>query len=137
MIIDDVLNEALQLYKPSQEEKRYLMDLANIIIHQAKECSLNYNGILKITLEGSLAKKTWIRGREEVDIFIHHDSKIPREEMEKQIIEIGFKILKELNSKPKINVCRPPVCRGLCTEFVFSSPSVGLSIYTCLRRLDA
>ncbi len=112
MIIDDVLDEALRLYKPSQEEERYLMDLANTIIHQAKECSINYNGILKITLEGSLAKKTWIRGREEVDIFIHHDSKILREEMEKQIIEIGFKILKELDGRPRLMYADHPYVEG-------------------------
>ncbi|MCL7383317.1 MAG: CCA tRNA nucleotidyltransferase [Thaumarchaeota archaeon] len=118
MIINDVLNEALQLYKPSQEEEKHLMDLANKIIHRAEKYSPNYKSILKITLEGSLAKKTWIRGREEVDIFVHFDSMIPREEMEEQIVELGFKILKDLDGKPRLMYADHPYVEGRINNVV-------------------
>ncbi|MEN2974148.1 MAG: CCA tRNA nucleotidyltransferase [Candidatus Caldarchaeales archaeon] len=102
MNIDDVIDEALKIYKPSKEEEDHLLMIADKIIRGVEEEASRYRGILKISLEGSLAKGTWIRGREEVDIFVHFDPRKPREEMEDEIIELGFKVLKNLDGEPRL-----------------------------------
>lgn len=112
MNIDDVLNEALELYKPTEEEEKNLFKLAYEIIHQAGKYSSSYPSIRKITIEGSLAKRTWIRGREEVDIFIHYNPEVPKEEVEKQIIELGFKILEDLDGRPRLMYADHPYVEG-------------------------
>lgn len=120
MNVDEILREALQLYKPSEEEEKYLMEIAEKIIRQAEKYSLNYNNIIRITLEGSLAKKTWIRGREEVDIFIHYDSSTPSGEMEKQIIDLGFRVLRDLDGSPRLMYADHPYVEGEINSVVIN-----------------
>jgi len=120
MSIDKILNEALQLYKPTVEEEEYLLNIADTIIQEARKYSSNYDNIRNITLEGSLAKKTWIRGREEVDVFVHYDPTTPRDEMEKQIIDLGFKVLKELEGNPRLMYADHPYVEGKINNVVIN-----------------
>ncbi|MEM1583490.1 MAG: CCA tRNA nucleotidyltransferase [Nitrososphaerota archaeon] len=118
MNMDEVLNEALKLYKPTEEEEKNLSNLAEKIIHQAERYSSSYPSIRKITIEGSLAKKTWIKGKEEVDIFIHFNPEVSREEMEKQITELGFKTLDDLDGKPRLMYAEHPYVEGRINKVV-------------------
>lgn len=118
MSIDVILNEALKIFKPTEEEEENLLNLADKIIHQAEKYSPSYQDIRRITIEGSLAKKTWIRGREEIDIFVHFIPAVSREDLEKQIIELGFKILRDLDGKPRLMYADHPYVEGRINNVV-------------------
>ncbi|MCS7126377.1 MAG: CCA tRNA nucleotidyltransferase [Aigarchaeota archaeon] len=102
MTIDDVIQEALKIYKPTLREEEALLEIADKIISEVGRESSGYSGILKTSLEGSLAKRTWVRGREEVDVFVHFYPTIPHDEMESKIIDLGFKVLEKLGGKPRL-----------------------------------
>jgi tRNA nucleotidyltransferase (CCA-adding enzyme) len=46
---------------------------------------------------GSIGKHTWLKGDHDIDLFIIFPTTAPREELEKEGLEIGKKVAKELN----------------------------------------
>ncbi|MEM4765880.1 MAG: CCA tRNA nucleotidyltransferase, partial [Nitrososphaerota archaeon] len=70
-------------------------------------------GALDVSLEGSAAKNTWIRGRAEADIFIHFDPGISREELEKIIVDLGSRIVESLGGEPMIMYADHPYVEGI------------------------
>ncbi|MEM3952950.1 MAG: CCA tRNA nucleotidyltransferase, partial [Nitrososphaerota archaeon] len=110
--IDEILREALKMYKPTPSEEEILKRVSEKIVREAILESSRYEGILDVTLEGSAAKETWVRGREEVDIFIHFDPTVALETLEKTVIELGFKVLRKLDGNPRLMYADHPYVEG-------------------------
>ena len=113
MKLEEVLAEALKLVKPTKADESLLKNVVNKMKNILKEETSRVEGVLGISLEGSAAKNTWIKGREEADIFIHFDKNIPRDEMERKVIEIGFKAIERAGGKPRLMYADHPYVEGV------------------------
>ena len=116
MKLEEVLAEALKLVKPTKADESLLKNVVNKMKNILKEETSRVEGVLGISLEGSAAKNTWIKGREEADIFIHFDKNIPRDEMERKVIEIGFKAIERAGGKPRLMYADHPYVEGVINE---------------------
>ena len=113
MRLEEVLAEALRIVKPTEEDEALLKNVVDRVKNILEEEASKVKGVLGISLEGSAAKNTWIRGKEEADIFIHFDKDVPRDEMEKKVIEIGFKAIERMGGKPRLMYADHPYVEGV------------------------
>jgi len=111
--LEEVLAEALRIVKPTKEDKALLKNVIDRVKNILEEEASKVKGVLGISLEGSAAKNTWIRGKEEADIFIHFDKSVSRDEMEKKVIEIGFKAIERMGGKPRLMYAEHPYVEGV------------------------
>jgi len=111
--LEEVLTEALKIVKPTKADESLLKDVIGEMENILRDEISGVDGILGISLEGSAAKNTWVRGREEADIFIHFDKNVPRDEMERKVIEIGFRAIKKAGGKPRLMYADHPYVEGV------------------------
>ncbi len=71
MNIEGILSEAVRIVTPSPEERDRVINIANEVVR------LLINGLSKrgyrdfdVTIQGSVAKDTWLPGDRDIDIFI-------------------------------------------------------------------
>ncbi|MEM2909551.1 MAG: CCA tRNA nucleotidyltransferase [Nitrososphaerota archaeon] len=124
--IEEVTTQVLQKIRPSLVESEKLMRLANRLLEVVKEISRNYEGILDARLEGSVAKGTWIRGREEVDVFVQFSKEIEKEKLEKTILEIGNVVIKKFGGKTRLRYAEHPYVEG-------TLDSIRVNIVACYK----
>jgi tRNA nucleotidyltransferase (CCA-adding enzyme) len=66
----------------------------------------------RVSLEGSYAKGTMVRGREEVDVFIHFDRSKPVEEAAQQVLAAGTELVKRLGGSVRLRYASHPYVEG-------------------------
>ncbi len=71
MNINEVITEALKLVTPSFEEESKVMSVANTVINIFNDGLLRHGyRDFEVTVQGSIAKRTWLPGDRDIDIFI-------------------------------------------------------------------
>src|SRR3989344_7921729 len=110
--MEQILREVLKKIKPSPKEQSELNNFSNKVI--ALIAKQNF----RATLEGSLAKGTWISGDHDVDVFAFFDKKVPRATLEKKGLEIGKKVAKALKSKFQTEYAEHPYTRIFCKDYI-------------------
>ncbi len=80
----DILKKVLPEIEPSKKEEKEVKEFAKTVIELLKK----YAGKKEVVLAGSIAKKTYLRKRADVDIFVIFTEKLPKIEMKKQIEEM-------------------------------------------------
>lgn len=113
MSLEEVVKKALRIVKPSKLEERKLRKIVEKALRLAREEAEKSSEILNVTLEGSAAKNTWIKGRAEADIFIHFDPSISKAELENRIVRLGTKIVEKLGGKPMLMYADHPYVEGV------------------------
>ena len=126
MNADEVLRRALRIVKPSGRDAKRLHSIVEKALKIAKMESSKIDGIVDVTLEGSAAKNTWIKGREEADIFIHFDPNISREELKEKIIRLGVEVIQKLGGEPRLMYADHPYVEG-------SLNGVTVDVVACYR----
>jgi tRNA nucleotidyltransferase (CCA-adding enzyme) len=111
--VEEVTAEVLQKIRPSLIESERLMRLANELLKTVRDLSNNYEGILDARLEGSVAKGTWIRGREEIDVFVQFSKDVDKDSLEKTILEIGNGVIKKFGGKTEVRYAEHPYVEGI------------------------
>jgi len=111
--LEEVIERARRIVRPTKLEERRLKRIVEAALSAAREEISGVAGALDVSLEGSAAKNTWIRGRAEADIFIHFDPKVSREELEKLIVEIGSRLIRSLGGEPMIMYADHPYVEGV------------------------
>ncbi|MEM1727089.1 MAG: CCA tRNA nucleotidyltransferase [Nitrososphaerota archaeon] len=113
MSMEDVVERARRIVRPTRLEERALRRIVEKALSAARREISGVAGALDVSLEGSAAKNTWIRGRAEADIFIHFDPGISREELEKIIVDLGSRIVESLGGEPMIMYADHPYVEGI------------------------
>jgi len=113
MSMEDVVERARRIVRPTRLEERALRRIVEKALSAARREISGVAGALDVSLEGSAAKNTWIRGRAEADIFIHFDPGISREELEKIIVGLGSRIVESLGGEPMIMYADHPYVEGI------------------------
>ena len=113
--IDAVLKTALQKITPSEQEAKQL----NAVVEKVKETT---NNIIKplgyeFVLAGSFSRNTWLSHKKEFDIFILFPESHSREDLEKDGLEIGKKIVSKLKGKYEIAYAEHPYTRAKIEGF--------------------
>lgn len=116
--IEDVINEAIKLVTPTREEEEQVLSVANRIIYLLQE-ELNKKGLsdLKVTLQGSVAKNTWLPGDRDIDVFIV----MPREKLDLiksgGMVNILIDIAMNNNIKWNLKYAQHPYVQYLIDKF--------------------
>ncbi len=113
MNIEEVIKRALRTVKPTDKDRKRLNAVVERAINLAKDISSEVEGVTGVSLEGSAAKDTWIKGRAEADVFIHFDPNVPKPDLEKRIIELGSEIIRRLGGAPKLMYADHPYVEGV------------------------
>lgn len=126
MRLKEVLEEALRLAKPPPREEEELKETVNLLLRETRAEAEKTEGAVNVSLEGSAAKGTWVKGRAEADIFIHFEPTVPKERMEREIVELGFRVLERLKGRPRLMYADHPYVEGRVGE-------VTVNIVACYR----
>ncbi len=93
MRVEEVVEEARKLVEPSQEERERVSRVANNVLSILKQ-ELPKRGFedCEVSLQGSVAKDTWLPENKDIDIFVIFPKSRPIEDLEKfvnTVIEIA------------------------------------------------
>ncbi|MEM4524410.1 MAG: CCA tRNA nucleotidyltransferase [Archaeoglobaceae archaeon] len=88
--IKDVLDEALKIATPDEEEIEKAKRADRILRERLESLKLEF------VFVGSYARNTWLKGNLEIDVFIFFPKEKTKEMLEVEIIEIGRKVLDEM-----------------------------------------
>ncbi len=88
--MEEILKEVLSRIKPKDEEKNKVRQIFEIIKNRIEEKAKSLGINIKVELEGSIAKDTWISTDRDIDIFIL----FPHETDKEKAKEIGLEIAK-------------------------------------------
>ena len=124
--LDRVLSRVLRRAEPQPEQKSHLLALSkNLLSLVQQECQRSRLGA-EATLQGSVAKDTWIPSKEEIDIFVSFNQAVTRERMEKSIIRMGKSVVRAAGGKPVLRYAEHPFVEGRVNDIL-------VNIVACYR----
>lgn len=88
--IREILNEVIRISTPSEEEVAIARIAEKVLRERLNELNVEYIFV------GSYARNTWLRNNLEIDVFVFFQKDATKEELERRIVEIGKKVLDEL-----------------------------------------
>ncbi|MEM3391258.1 MAG: nucleotidyltransferase domain-containing protein, partial [Archaeoglobaceae archaeon] len=86
----EILNEALRISTPSEEEVAIAKRAEKVLRERLNKLGVEY------VFLGSYARNTWLRNNLEIDVFIFFQRDVKKEELEPRIVELGKKVLDEI-----------------------------------------
>lgn len=113
MGIADIVEQALEMAEPSEEEKRLVSEASRRALSLSEELFRGTPGFRSVSLEGSAAKDTWIRGRAEIDVFIHFSPDTPRALLEESIVSAGSRVISGLGGESRLRYAEHPYVEGV------------------------
>ncbi len=109
MNIDEVESEVLERVKPDKKERRSVKNISDELIEILDD---ELEGKKKPEVVGSVSKDTYLKNPD-IDIFVRYPLSLSREEMEKNILRVGRKILKD----PKEKYAEHPYIYGYYKDY--------------------
>jgi len=91
----ELLKNVLQRVKPTEDEKKIAMEIADEIVKKTDEKCKELGVNARAMLVGSIARGTWVRDEKDIDVFIFFPEDLSREELEKQ----GMKVARAVAGK--------------------------------------
>lgn len=89
--IDRIKEEVLERILPNLKEKHIVLSIARDLTRKVFESAKKFNLECVVTLEGSVAKDTWLKDEADIDLFMQ----VPRTLEKKQLEDICLKIAKD------------------------------------------
>jgi tRNA nucleotidyltransferase (CCA-adding enzyme) len=108
----EVLSEARRLVEPGPEERARVGSAASRLLEACGERFRRVGEVVDVSLEGSVAKDTWIRGRPEVDVFVHLRPEVPEARLEELVITGGREVLEGLGGRSWLRYASHPYIEG-------------------------
>ncbi|MEM1947937.1 MAG: CCA tRNA nucleotidyltransferase [Candidatus Caldarchaeum sp.] len=106
--LDDVLKQVREELRPLPETVAKTENVAQRLVARLEAVF----GAGKVSLEGSLAKRTMLRGREEADIFIHFRSDVPVDQACNLVVQEGVQAIKDENGAYRLRYANHPYVEG-------------------------
>ena len=107
---DVVLKKVLERIKPTERERKKLLTLSEKALKLCDTEAKKYKG--KAILAGSLTRDTWLKDKNEFDIFLVFPKSVNEQKLEKLGLSIGKKVIKKLKGKWIIEYAQHPYVRG-------------------------
>ncbi len=111
--LQEVLAKAAELVEPTEPERSRVSELAAKLLSACRQEFLGREGVVDVSIEGSVAKDTWVKGREEVDVFIHFTPSAGRERLESTILELGRRVIEALGGRHWLRYASHPYVEGM------------------------
>ena len=105
MDFDALLNKI----KPDKREKEKVESLADSMIDFINNLALEDGISTEAFLVGSVAKKTWLSGNADIDIFLHFPLETPLEQLKEQGLYLGHECIKYMAGKMGRALCFTPL----------------------------
>lgn len=106
--LDEMLKEVIDELRPSPDKVAAIDSVARRLVKRLEHVF----GVGRVSVEGSYAKGTMVRGREEADIFVHFESSVPISEACRMTVEEGVKSVLEENGAYKLRYANHPYVEG-------------------------
>ncbi len=110
--LEEVLAEAAKLVEPTEPERSRVSEVAVKLLSACRQEFLGREGVVDVTIEGSVAKDTWVRGREEVDVFVHFTPSAGRERLESTILSLGPRVIAGMGGRHWLRYASHPYVEG-------------------------
>jgi len=110
-----VLKRVLKKITPTERQKLEMNNAIKKIMKTTERVTSPMK--LKHTLAGSFLRDTWLADKQEFDIFILFPENVPREKLEKTGLDIGKKIVTELNGRYEIAYAEHPYVRAVIGKY--------------------
>ena len=91
---DRILIKILERIVPQKAERNSVENIAKNIISKVENESNKSSLNSKVSLEGSVAKDTWLSGEADIDIFLQVDSKLERKDLETTCMEVARRAIR-------------------------------------------
>ncbi len=124
--LDKILSVILKEVKPTEEEEKRVRDVVEKIISLLKKELTQEHGVEEISLEGSFAKGTWIKGKAEVDIFVQFNPKVDKDSISSLTIKSGIKTIENLGGFTRLRYAEHPYVEGIVDD-------IQLNIVPCYK----
>jgi tRNA nucleotidyltransferase (CCA-adding enzyme) len=122
--MEKLLKDVLERVIPSKEEVDAINKFTKSVLRTANDLGI------EATVQGSIAKGTWVSGTHDVDVFICFKEDVSRSKLEKDGISFGKIIIKKLGGKPELVYAEHPYTRSTINEFI-------LDIVPCYKLKSA
>jgi tRNA nucleotidyltransferase (CCA-adding enzyme) len=106
--VEDVLRRVVEQLRPLQETLEKTEDVTSRLVQRLEDVF----GRGLVSVEGSFAKGTMVRGREESDIFIHFRPGFPVDEACRRVVEEGVKAVVGVGGAYRLRYASHPYVEG-------------------------
>ncbi|MCS7142615.1 MAG: CCA tRNA nucleotidyltransferase [Aigarchaeota archaeon] len=113
MDLRELIGTMRELSRPSEDESRQLMELANSLVSSVREIFRGVMGFRDVSLEGSAARGTWTRQNPEVDVFVHFDADLPVDILEEVVVKRGIEAVTRLGGTYRLRYADHPYVEGI------------------------
>ncbi|MEM2010428.1 MAG: CCA tRNA nucleotidyltransferase [Nitrososphaerota archaeon] len=111
-LITEILAEASSLVEPDERERRLVSETAKRLLSVCRDEFQQLEGVVDISVEGSVAKDTWVKGKAEVDIFIHFKPEVGRQGLEAAVLSAGGRVIERLSGRHWLRYASHPYVEG-------------------------
>ncbi len=91
---EEISKKVLERIVPQNSERNNVENLAKKIMEKVTEASQKSSLNAKVSLEGSVAKDTWLSEEADIDIFLQVESKLERKDLETTCLEVARQAIK-------------------------------------------
>lgn len=105
-----ILKEALELVKPTSQQRKKLLSMAKKALRLAKKEAKKVKA--KAILAGSIIRDVWLPSKMEFDVFVLFQPNVTKKKLEDQGLKIGKKVITALKGTYKIEYAEHPYVCG-------------------------
>ncbi|MCS7097050.1 MAG: CCA tRNA nucleotidyltransferase [Candidatus Methanomethylicia archaeon] len=88
MAVIEILPKALELLKPSLDERVRIESSLNEFLEKLRNCIKNLNLNLDVEIEGSIAKDTWLSKEQDIDVFVLFPKRFNKDDFKNIILSL-------------------------------------------------
>lgn len=114
---DIIYKEILKEIEPSVEERQRVMNFSNKLMKIIKDYANDKNIEINCRLVGSMAKKTSLMDKADIDIFITFPLTYSEEKLKEYGLELGQYCIEQVNGKKEIRYASHPYVTGIIDDF--------------------
>ena len=108
-----IYEQILKDIEPSVEDRQKIIDFSDKLMNIINEYANTKNVDIKCRLVGSMAKKTSLIDKADIDIFMTFPLSYSEDELKEYGLEFGKKCIEEVNGKQEIRYASHPYVTGL------------------------
>ncbi|MCS7094319.1 MAG: CCA tRNA nucleotidyltransferase [Thaumarchaeota archaeon] len=112
-LLKEVLREAERLAVPTEEEQERLNTVMTSVLDAVRSVFSALDGFVDASVEGSAAKRTWVKSRPEVDVFVRFSPLVSREKLEEIVVRYGIQALESAGASWRLRYADHPYVEGV------------------------
>jgi len=124
--------EVLRKIKPSKQDFNEMSKFSSALLKEAGKIGKGF--FAKPMLCGSVAKNTWLKDKNDLDLFFLFSPLLPLKKLKQYGLEIGKQIIEKFNGSYRISYAQHPYITG---EIIYNNRKYNLDIVPCYNVKNA